>query len=171
MSCISEHADPIILVAAFLSHARVEQQSWAWCKDSELMFANNRTKSGESQMKTKPPSSAHLEKSPLSEHFHFQGCSWLPEGLEKHCASGRNSPWKESWGQAHKKHRCREECMGGKETRPRTPSGYLGFTILLSCELKKCIPVCLSCYTLWEASTSVLAGTAVRSEPLAATKA
>lgn len=42
-------------------------------------------------MKTKPLPSAHLEKSPLSKHFHFQSCSWLFAGLEKSLCFRTNS--------------------------------------------------------------------------------
>lgn len=54
-----------------------------------------------------------------------------------------------------------------KKLAPRTPTGYLGFTILLSCELIKmrnCLPKLL--YPLGGKPGSALAGASVRFEPL-----
>lgn len=90
-------------------------------------------------MKTKPLPSAHLEKSPLSKHFHFQSCSWLFAGLEKSLCFRTNSiPGRvPGTGASHT-----ESTDGGKNVRvekkhtPRMSTGYLRFTILSSCEPK-----------------------------------
>lgn len=90
-------------------------------------------------MKTKPLPSAHLEKSPLSKHFHFQSCSWLFAGLVKSLCFRTNSIQGRVPGTGA---RHTESTVVGKNVRvekkhtPRMSTGYLRVTVLPSCEPK-----------------------------------